>query len=184
MDWKTNDGDGEENLNWPLSVLLFCFAPRKQTNNTVTDSNKKWLVIDMTRYDRKSLITLYWDQDGQTGWRTHKNHMILLSWFKSGPFPAAASTYRENEGKESSWLPASTIWPPCPSPRYSHKHSTPSSARHRVGLGCQLSLVVNTWLTTPTPSSASQDLCSSVSCTNVRRGQVYKKKEKRIDQHI
>lgn len=57
----------------------------------------------------------------------------------------------------------------------SHKKSRPSGAQHRVGLGCQLSLVVNTWLTTSTPSSASQDLFSLASYTNVRRGQIYRK---------
>lgn len=67
--------DGEENLNWPSSVLLCRFTARERTNNTVnttgkTDNYKKWIATDMEeRKERKKSISLRWGQcqDGRTG---------------------------------------------------------------------------------------------------------------------
>lgn len=146
-------------------LLLFRFTARKNTHDTgvlvkgQTDSKKKWIVTDMTA----------------KAW----NHMIQLSWLRSGLSPTAASAEKMKARRAAGWPP-----PPHPPlhPRYSHKQSSrPSSAQHRVGLGRQRSLDVNTGLTTPTLSSASLPVFFSA-LHKCNQDQVYLKKS--IDWHV
>lgn len=87
--------NGEENLNWPLSVLLFRLTARKQTNNTVNYRKDKQLQkVDCNwngRGERRTFVGISAKMDRLSKTNKHKNDMVWLSWWNSGLHPAAAS---------------------------------------------------------------------------------------------
>lgn len=149
--------DGEGNLNWPLSVLLFRFTD-KQANNTVNATGRRVQKVDCWRKERKKKETWlsFWES--------------RVAFFLPQPQQTEKMKARRAAGgllHHLTLLSSSRM-----------QAQTEQTIQRSAQGGVELSSVsgfANTWLATPTTASASQDLFSAASRAEVRRDQVYKK---------
>lgn len=143
------------NLNETFSVLLCHFPVHKASYRKEKQAITKCGSYRHEWEKRKRLINLDWTKlTGQVKKQGKTLSWIITlfspQWATSSTLPTATSKIRMKTQK-SSWTAWSTVWPLCP-PGNGHKQSRPCRTLRSVGLGCQLSSVMNTWLTTPAPS--------------------------------